>query len=174
ADLRYEIEAAGRLRHVTVELATGGDAAGGYDVLLDGRPYHVDAFRIDAHTWSIILDRARVQDAVVVADPAARGWLVHVDGVRVAAATGGHRGGRDGATVAVQAGAGQVAAPMPGRVVRLLVEVGDVVQAGQPVAIVEAMKMENELRAGRDGTVAAVRTSVGATVEAGAVLVLLQ
>jgi 3-methylcrotonyl-CoA carboxylase alpha subunit len=172
--LRYEIEAAGRLRHVTVELAAGGHTAGEYNVSLDGRPHHVDASRIDAQTWSIVLDRARVRDAVVVADPAGRGWLVHVDGVRIAAAIGGRRGGRDGADAAVQAGAGQVAAPMPGRVVRLLVDVGDVVHAGQPVAIVEAMKMENELRVARDGTVAAVRTSVGATVEAGVVLVVLQ
>jgi acetyl/propionyl-CoA carboxylase alpha subunit len=67
-----------------------------------------------------------------------------------------------------------VVAPMPGRVVRLLVAEGDRVVAGQGVVVVEAMKMENELRASKDGVVRQVRTRAGDAVEAGAVLVVVE
>ncbi len=63
---------------------------------------------------------------------------------------------------------------MPGRVVRVLVTAGDHVTAKQPVVVVEAMKMENELRTPRDGVVTEVRVSAGVTVESGAVLVVIE
>ena len=63
---------------------------------------------------------------------------------------------------------------MPGKVVRVLVAAGDRVARGQPVAIVEAMKMENELRASREGTVKDVVAREGASVEAGALLLLIE
>jgi biotin carboxyl carrier protein len=71
--------------------------------------------------------------------------------------------------------AGPVAlrAPMPGRVVKILARPGDVVKAGAGVVVVEAMKMENELRAPRDATVKELRVSEGAAVEAGQELALL-
>jgi biotin carboxyl carrier protein len=62
---------------------------------------------------------------------------------------------------------------MPGRVVKVLVKPGDQVVARQGLVVVEAMKMENELRAPGPGTVAEVRASEGASVEANAVLVVL-
>jgi biotin carboxyl carrier protein len=62
---------------------------------------------------------------------------------------------------------------MPGRVVRVLVSVGDHVSARQGVVVVEAMKMENELRASRDGVVKEVLVEPGAAVETGAVLVVV-
>lgn len=67
-----------------------------------------------------------------------------------------------------------VVAPMPGLVVRVDVEVGQAVRAGQGVVIVEAMKMENELKAPADGTVARVEVAPGRTVEKGAVLLVLE
>ena len=70
-------------------------------------------------------------------------------------------------------GPAPLVAPMPGLVVRLLVAVGDAVQAGQPLAVMEAMKMENELRAPAGGTVTALPVAVGAAVEKGTVLVAL-
>jgi biotin carboxyl carrier protein len=63
---------------------------------------------------------------------------------------------------------------MPGRIVKVLVAPGDVVAARQGVVIVEAMKMENELRAPRSGTVADVRVTEGMSVEANSVLVVLE
>jgi len=64
-------------------------------------------------------------------------------------------------------------APMPGRVVKILVKAGDRVTVGQPTVVVEAMKMENELRATRAGTVQALRCEEGAAVEAGQDLVVI-
>jgi biotin carboxyl carrier protein len=69
------------------------------------------------------------------------------------------------------AGPGWLSAPMPGLVVRVLVQPGDTVQAGQGVVVMEAMKMENELRAPVAAVVRAVRAAPGSTVEKGAVLV---
>jgi biotin carboxyl carrier protein len=66
-----------------------------------------------------------------------------------------------------------IKAPMPGRVVRVLVAVGDHVTAKQAVVVVEAMKMENELRTPRAGVVKEVLVTPGATVESGAVLVVV-
>jgi biotin carboxyl carrier protein len=62
---------------------------------------------------------------------------------------------------------------MPGRVVRVLVDVGERIPARHGVVIVEAMKMENVLRAPSEGTVREIRVAAGSTVEAGAVLVML-
>jgi biotin carboxyl carrier protein len=63
---------------------------------------------------------------------------------------------------------------MPGKIVRVFVRPGDTVTARQPLVVVEAMKMENELRAGRAGTVAEVHAREGASVEAGALLIVIQ
>lgn len=69
------------------------------------------------------------------------------------------------------AGQGSVKSPMPGRIVKLLVEVGDTVEQGQAVIIVEAMKMENEVEAAGDGVVSAIHVAAGDTVDSGAILV---
>jgi glutaconyl-CoA decarboxylase len=67
-----------------------------------------------------------------------------------------------------------IRSPIPGRVVKLLVNAGDRVVAGQTVVVLEAMKMENELRAPRAGTVLEVRCAEGAAVEAGQDLVSMR
>ncbi|HUA58409.1 MAG TPA: biotin/lipoyl-containing protein [Verrucomicrobiae bacterium] len=68
----------------------------------------------------------------------------------------------------------EVTAPMPGKVIRVLVKAGDAVKAGQGLVVVEAMKMQNELKASRDGTVAKVAAREGATVAAGEVLATVE
>jgi biotin carboxyl carrier protein len=70
-------------------------------------------------------------------------------------------------------GGGMVVAPMPGRVVKIMAEVGQLVEAGVPLVVVEAMKMENELSIDRPGIVRTIRATPGENVEAGAVLVEL-
>ena len=71
-------------------------------------------------------------------------------------------------------GGDRVGAPMPGRVVLVKCQAGDVVTEGQELAIMEAMKMEITLRAPRDGTIAAVQAQAGEFVEADAVLIRLE
>jgi len=70
-----------------------------------------------------------------------------------------------------QRGPGALRAPMPGLVVRVLVEPGQAVSRGGGVVVLEAMKMENELKAAADGTVKAVRVGTGEPVDKGQVLV---
>jgi len=72
------------------------------------------------------------------------------------------------------AGPAPVVAPMPGLVVRINVAAGDTVAAGQGVLVMEAMKMENELRASAAATVKSVRVTVGTAVEKGMVLIELE
>jgi pyruvate carboxylase subunit B len=71
-------------------------------------------------------------------------------------------------------GPAPLVAPMPGMIVRVAVQVGDVVQAGQGLVVMEAMKMENELRATAAGTVKAVLAQPGTAVEKGAILLELE
>ena len=78
------------------------------------------------------------------------------------------------AASAAPAGPSPLVAPMPGLVVRVKVAVGDVVKPGQGLVVMEAMKMENELRTHSAGTVRAVRAAPGTAVEKGAVLVELE
>jgi propionyl-CoA carboxylase alpha chain len=66
-----------------------------------------------------------------------------------------------------------VVATMPGRIARVLVAPGDRVTAGQAVVVVEAMKMENEMRAPKDGVVREISVKEGAAIEAGARLVVI-
>jgi pyruvate carboxylase subunit B len=67
-----------------------------------------------------------------------------------------------------------VVAPMPGLILKVEVEVGQAVKAGQGVVVVEAMKMENELKAPADGVVARIEVQPGQTVDKGATLLVLE
>jgi biotin carboxyl carrier protein len=170
--MHYEIEAGGRIRHVAVTRV--GD---GFAITVDGRPYRVDAARIDAHTLSLVVDNVwrTSYDVTVTPDGAAGQLSVYVGAVHVSIALNGRRGwGRKEDHGASGSRPQRVAAPMPGKVVRVLVAAGDTVKARQPLVVVEAMKMENELRAGRDGTIAEVHAREGVSVEAGALLVVIQ
>ena len=73
----------------------------------------------------------------------------------------------------VPAGAGKVTAPMPGTVISLFANPGDSVKKGQKLLVFEAMKMENELTSPVDGVISEVRTSVGKSIAAGELLVVL-
>jgi biotin carboxyl carrier protein len=71
-------------------------------------------------------------------------------------------------------GAARIIAPMPGKIVRVLVEVGAQIEAGAGVVVVEAMKMQNEMKSPKAGTVSAVNVEVGATVNGGDVLAVIE
>lgn len=71
-------------------------------------------------------------------------------------------------------GSVKINAPMPGKILAVKANVGDTIKRGQAILVLEAMKMENEIVAPSDGTVASINTTVGASVEAGAVLATLK
>ena len=72
------------------------------------------------------------------------------------------------------AGSGQIAVPMQGTIVKVLVEVGQEVTEGEAVVVLEAMKMENNINADKSGTVAEVKVGPGDTVGAGDVVVIIE
>jgi biotin carboxyl carrier protein len=71
-------------------------------------------------------------------------------------------------------GGGAVVAPIPGLILQIKVKVGDAVSAGQVVAIMEAMKMENNISSNISGTVASIRAGEGAQVTTGDVIMLIE
>ena len=81
---------------------------------------------------------------------------------------------RQGQAAGGSSGSGEVAAPMQGTIVKVLVEAGQAVAAGDPVVVLEAMKMENQIAAEKSGTVAKVNVKAGDTVGAGDVLVVVE
>jgi acetyl-CoA/propionyl-CoA carboxylase biotin carboxyl carrier protein len=83
---------------------------------------------------------------------------------RAASGSGGGAGG----------GSGQIAVPMQGTIVKVLVEVGEAVEAGQSVVVLEAMKMENQIEADKSGTIKAINVKPGDTVGAGDVVVVIE
>ena len=171
--MRLQVEAAGRRRLVTVE-PIGTDGAGDrFALRWDDTTREVDVSALGRGRLSMILPASGRASRAVRGDEAAPGeWAVGIGGRRVRVrVSDGRRRRRAGA--AQDGGDHAVAAPMPGRVVRVLVEPGDRVAAGQGLAVVEAMKMENEVASPAGGVVSDVRAAPGDSVEAGGVLVTL-
>ena len=174
--MQYELEVAGRTRRVVVARSGTSDTSGdGFAVTVDGHTWQVDAARIDGQTLSLLVDKVwrKSYEVVATPDPATRQLTVHVGPTPVTVARNGRRRGKK-ESGASGGGPQRVVAPMPGKVLRVLVKAGEAVRARQPLVVVEAMKMENELRAGRDGTVADIHVREGASVDAGALLIIIQ
>jgi biotin carboxyl carrier protein len=97
---------------------------------------------------------------------------VRVNGVAMSVSLNGRRRapGEHGDQTA---GPQRVLSPMPGKVLRVLVRPGDAVRARQPIAVIEAMKMENEIRAGRDGRVTEVAVRDGQSVDGGTLVAVI-
>ncbi len=153
-----------------VAVAREGD---GFAVTVDGRTSHVDAARVDAHVLSLVIGGAS-HEIAIARNPGDGSLTLSVGATPVTVSVDGRRrwGRKDDHGGA--SGPQRIAAPMSGKVVRVLVTKGDHVRARQPLVVVEAMKMENELRAQRDGTVAEVQVREGQSVDAGALLVVVQ
>jgi biotin carboxyl carrier protein len=122
---------------------------GVYSVLVEGRSFEARAIRTEA------------------------GMRLELEGRRFTAEVRDPRDRGQKSATALGSGRQNVAAPMPGKVVRVLVREGDAVEVGQGLVVVEAMKMQNEMKALRSGSVVEVRVRDGETVSAGDVLVVL-
>jgi biotin carboxyl carrier protein len=121
--------------------------------------------------YSVLMD-GRSYDAHVEEGPG--GLVVTLDGFRFAVTVRDPRRLARGAARQGAGGLDSIAAPMPGKVVRVLVAPGDMVESGQGLVVVEAMKMQNEMKAPRAGRVLAVAAREGAAVAAGEVLATLE
>ena len=165
--MRYEVRISGRT-HV-VEFA---HQSKGWQAALDGESIAANVVEVAPNTFSVLLgghsheicatpstdgklnlQTGRFEFAAEVIDP--RSWR------------GRHHGS------AVAEGRQQIVAPMPGKVLRLLVKSGDPVEAGQGLLVVEAMKMQNEIRSPKSGTVERVLVAEGQAVNAGELLCIV-
>ena len=124
---------------------------GTYSILISGHSYEVRTGPLpEGQTWVDVAGRRQHLD---LRDP---------------------RNGRPGSGAASRSGQATLKAPMPGKVVRILVAEGDIVEAGQGLAVVEAMKMQNEMKAPCAGVVKSIKAREGATVTAGEALMVIE
>jgi biotin carboxyl carrier protein len=164
-------------RAYQVDVARDGTT---HRVWVDGRLHVVEAVRVGSSgTWSLIIhdENGAARSVEAFVSPGAGNGTVHVSveghGLPVEVRAGLGRRTRDAAS-ARGTGLQRVMAPMPGRIVRVLVKPGDAVVARQGLVVVEAMKMENELRASRAGLVREVFVTEGQSVEAGTALAVVE
>jgi biotin carboxyl carrier protein len=168
---RYVALLDGGKREVAIDVEE--DGAGCYQVRLGDRVHRVDAFQHDYGTLSLIVDtasytatfdergatlRVRVRGAVFPLE------ILPEQRLRMRRAAG---------TLTVE-GRQPLTAPLPGRVLKVLVEAGQVVERGQPLVVLEALRMENQLRSPCGGTVVELQARAGQDVAGGATLLVVE
>jgi biotin carboxyl carrier protein len=155
----------------TVEIEENGKSV--YRISVDGNEFLVDGKKTGRTNFSLIVDNRSFEIEVDNTDDEyrvlvdGRNYRIHlVDErrVRVGAAQSG---------LQLQ-GRQMVSVPMPGKIIAVLVAIGDAVEMGQGLVIVEAMKMENEVRSPISGEVKEIKVKPGDTVEGGALLVIVE
>jgi biotin carboxyl carrier protein len=162
-----------------------------YDVNIDGKNYRLELDRVDSR-WECRVDGREVEIDAVLArrdvlsiiiggkayeikrEQTATDMHLWVGAVRYAAQLRDPRSLRSRASADDGKGPRKLLAPMPGKVVRLLVEEESEVEAGQGVVVVEAMKMQNEIKSPKKGVVRKMVAAEGANVNAGDVLAVVE
>ena len=165
--MKYKVHISGKTR--IVELQHDGS---GWKATVDGHPAAADVVEIAPNAFSVL---AGGQSHEVCVTPYPDGRLILQTGrfefdaeVQDPRAWSGRRHGG-----AEAEGRQQILAPMPGKVIRVLVKTGDDVKAGQGLLVVEAMKMQNEIRSPKNGKVERVMAEEGQAVNAGEVLCIV-
>jgi len=162
-----------------------------YDVTIDGKKYRLDLNRAEAR-WTCRLDGLEVEVDAILARPdvlslrignrayeikserVANELHLWVGSTRFAAEVRDPRSLRGRSRTGDDKGPKKIVAPMPGKVVRLLLHDGDEVELGAPVAVVEAMKMQNEIKSPKKGILQKILVKEGAAVNAGDVLAIVE
>lgn len=162
-----------------------------YDVAIDGKKYRLELARADGR-WSCRLDGREVEVDAVLARPDVLSLRIGnkayevkcervggeqhlwVGSARFAVEVRDPRSLRGRARAVDDHGPKKLVAPMPGKVVRVLVSAGTEVAAGAGVLVVEAMKMQNEIKSPKKGTIQKILVGEGAAVNAGDVLAIVE
>jgi biotin carboxyl carrier protein len=162
-----------------------------YDIAIDGKHYRLDLDQVEGR-WSCRLDGRDVEvDAVlarrdvlslrignrayeVKCERVGQDMHIWVGSKRYAAEVRDPRSLRGRVRTADEHGPKKLTAPMPGKVVRILVAQGDEVEAGAGILVVEAMKMQNEVRSPKKGIIQKIQVKEGAAVNAGDVLGIVE
>jgi biotin carboxyl carrier protein len=155
----------------TVEIEETGKSV--YRISVDGNEFLVDGKKTGRTNYSLIVDNRSFEIEV---DNSEDEYRVLVDGRSYRIDLVDERrmrvgGGQSGLQLQ---GRQKVSVPMPGKVIAILVAAGDAVEKGQGLAIVEAMKMENEVHSPIAGEVMEIKVKAGDTVEGGAVLMIVE
>ncbi len=162
-----------------------------YEVTIDGKNYRLDVNQADGR-WACRLDGRDLEVDAILARPdvlslrignqayevkserVANDLYLWVGSTRYAAEVRDPRSLHGRSRAADVHGPKKLIAPMPGKVVRLIVRKGDAVEMGAGVAVVEAMKMQNEIKSPKKGTIQKILVDEGATVNAGDVLAIVE
>ena len=161
----------GGKREETVKVTRQG--AGLYEVAIGGRVHQVDAFRhdygtisllVDTQSYSVQLDHRKAEVKVHIRDNQYSLEILDERRLRMRRAVG----------KLTLEGKQTLTSPMPGKVVKVLVRVGDEVKEGHGVVVVEAMKMENEMKSPKDGKVVELHVVEGQAVDGGAKLAAIE
>jgi biotin carboxyl carrier protein len=170
--VKLEIEIAGpsgiganRLRHV--ELTRAGQRC---ECLIDGRVVEADIAEIGGGVYSILIGGRSLE---VHVDLHGQSLRISSGGREFLASVRDPRRYRKGGAGVLAEGRQLVTAPMPGKVVRVLVGVGDLVAVGQGIVVVEAMKMQNEVKSPKAGNVEKLLVVVGQAVNSGDALAVV-
>ena len=170
--MKLQLEIGDQLRVVEIEPIEPGAGSGRYRVVLDGEPVEVEIHLVRPGVLSLVIGgrayRAVLEDDAE--DPAVhltgKRHPFRVDDPRSLKGRRAHSRGSDGPRA--------IKASMPGRVVRVLAQVRETVEANQGIVVIEAMKMQNELKSPKGGVVAEMRVAPGDTVAAGDVLAVIE
>lgn len=163
--MKLEIEIAARIREVEY---TPGEPT----VMVDGEPVTLESqilrpgvlsLIVDGHAWRVVLEDDANEPAVHIAGERV---VYRINDPRSLKARRAHAAGSDGPKA--------IKASMPGRVVRVLAQKGDTIEAHQGVVVIEAMKMQNELKSPKAGRIVELRVAPGDTVTAGDVLAVVE
>jgi pyruvate carboxylase subunit B len=168
--VRYEVSHGEQTRQVEVREVSPGS----FDVSVDGAlPVRVDAFKTPRTVYSVLIEHRQYEGSVdeledgtfdVHLGSSAFEFVVVDERKKLLVGSAGlHAAGKQ-----------EIRAQMPGKIVKVLVTVGQTVDAGQALLVIEAMKMENEIAASRAGTVQEIRVSPGQAVEAGEILAIVE
>jgi len=151
-----------------VEVTRAGDRL---SIMLDGRAIEADVIEVATGTYSVLAGDCSHEVRV---EPAPGGLRVHAGAHEFRVEIEDPRAwrGRRGSALEAE-GRQEVLAPMPGKVVRLLVKQGEKVEAGQGLLVVEAMKMQNEIRSPKSGAVERLLVTEGQAVNAGEALAIV-
>jgi len=172
--MTFEIEVGGKVRAVSVDAIGALPHNGGrFRVRIDGVVHEIETRVTDLGLSLVEVESGRIVDVAITDRTAGEIW-VQLPHVLVPALVDARRYRRASDGPIVGEGELRVVAPMPGRVVRVLVKPGDEVTLRQGLVVVEAMKMENEIAAAKPGRVKEVAVEAGQSVEAGRHLVTLE
>lgn len=168
--MKYEITIGERTRTVSIEAEGTRYRLCWTEVEADGvesiESHLVDLLRPSPEAFHMLIDDESWEAGCVLSPD---GYLVDVVGVTTSVGVVDPR--RKALRLGAANAGGLLSTQMPGRIVRLMVAVGDIVKKGQPLIVVEAMKMENELKSPIDGTVGEIYVAEGIPVDSGARLI---